>query len=477
MAIVTSKFRTAAASSFCARFSTDSMYLLLGRPQSWDNTLSTRFTDQGSGTISDINVPNPADNYLNENAVWRDAMAAVRLTAANVKVVTARNNWEANTRFDMYRHDIHAGRATSTGKFNLSDSNHIVYVVDTGRVYKCLFNGAGATYTTGVVSTVQPTTTDAAPQVTGDGYIWKYLYTITAADLDFITSNHIPVPTTSSVSNINGIDVIVVDTAGSGYAATPTVTIYGDGTGATAQAITSAGTVTRIDMITAGSGYTWAKAVLSGGTPSVACSATVIIAPSGGHGSNLQSECNAHNAMIAGTVSGYQASDVPVNQDFRIVSLIKNPSTYTTSRVTSAGTVATAVTARIMRTLVMTSTATTAPAIDTTISAASGAQGIFVFQSSGTTSLQFIQPIASDSSTVTAAELSRIDTAGTKNLYQFSSSDTITTTGGYSKAVSSITTTLPEIQPYSGEMLYLDYRQPVSRNSGQNEKINIVINF
>jgi hypothetical protein len=230
-------------------------------------------------------------------------------------------------------------------------------------------------------------------------------------------------------------------------------------------------------MITAGSGYTWAKAVLSGGTPSVACSATVIIAPSGGHGSNLQSECNAHNAMIAGTVSGYQASDVPVNQDFRIVSLIKNPSTYTTSQVTSRGTVATAVTARIMRTLVMTSTATTAPVIDTTISAASGAQGIFVFQSSGTTSLQYIQPIAADSSTVTAAELARINSAGTKQLYQFSSSDTITTTGGYSRSVSSVTTTLPEIQPYSGEMLYLDYRQPVSRNSGQNEKINIVINF
>jgi hypothetical protein len=181
--------------------------------------------------------------------------------------------------------------------------------------------------------------------------------------------------------------------------------------------------------------------------------------------------------MIAGTVSGYQNSDIPVNQDFRIVAIVRNPSTYVTSVVTSAGTIATAATGRILRTLTMTSSATTPPTVDATISAASGAKGIFVFQSSGTTSLQYIQPIASETSVLSAAETNRIDTSGTKQLYQFTTGDTITTTGGYSQAVSSVTTTVPEIQPYSGELMYLDYRQPVTRNPNQNEKINIVINF
>lgn len=477
MAIVTSKFRTQAASSFAQRFGTDSMYLVLSRPQSWDNAQSNQFSNQGNGIISDVNVPNPNDNLVNEYSAWREALAAIKLTAADVKVCTVRNNWSANTRYDMYRHDISASRQTSTGKFSLSDSNMIVYDADSGRVYKCLFNGSGAIYTTGVVSTVRPSTVSPEPQVTGDGYIWKYLYTVPAGDADFVTANYIPVPTTSSVASINGIDVIVVDAAGAGYSSTPTVNIYGDGSGATAVAVTSAGTVVRIDITNPGQGYTWAKIVLTGGVPTTPAAATAIIAPVGGHGANLQAECNAHNVMIAGTVSGYQNNDVPISQDFRIVSIVRNPSVYVTSTITSAGTIATANTARLLRTLTMTSTATTPPAVDATIASASGAQGIFVFQSSNTTNLEYIQPIATENSAVSNGELTRIDTAGTKNLYQFADGDTITTTGGYSQAVSSVSTRLPEIQPYSGEMLYMDYRQPVTRNPNQNEKINIVINF
>lgn len=476
MAIVTSKFRTQAASSFTQRFSADNIYLILARPQSWDDSLSTRFSGQGTGTISDTNVPNPVDNSLNEYAMWRDAMAAIKLTASNVKVVTGRNNWQTGTRYDMYRHDISSTNPTSTGKYNLSDSNIIVYDSDSGRVYKCLHNGSGAQYTTGVVSTVKPTTIDTAPQATGDGYIWKYMFTVPAGEADFVTANYIPVPVAGSADVVNGIDVVVVDDGGS-YNGIPTVTIYGDGTGAAAVAVTSAGTVVRVDMTNYGKGYTWAKVVFSGGLPVTTAKATAIISPTGGHGSNPQAECNAHNVMISGTVSGYQNSDVPVNQDFRIVGMVRNPDTYTTSVATSTTTLFTASTGRVMRTLTMTSTATTPPALDATISAVSGAKGIFVFQSSGTTKLEYIQPIASDTSVLISGETARIDTSGTKRLYQFSSSDVITTTGGYSQSVSSITTTMPEIQPYSGELLYLDYRQPVTRNAGQNEKINIVINF
>jgi hypothetical protein len=129
-----------------------------------------------------------------------------------------------------------------------------------------------------------------------------------------------------------------------------------------------------------------------------------------------------------------------------------------------------------MRTLQMTSGATTAPANDIVISNAAGAQALAVFQSSGTVLLNYIQPVKTDSSTVTAAETARIDTTGTKQLLQFANGNTITG-ANYSYAVSSVTAVSPEIQPYSGNFLYLDYRQPVTRASGQNEKINIVINF
>ena len=124
----------------------------------------------------------------------------------------------------------------------------------------------------------------------------------------------------------------------------------------------------------------------------------------------------------------------------------------------------------------MTSTATTAPANDITLTNTSGSLAIAVFQSSGTVNLQYIQPIATDTSVLSTAEINRIDTSTTLRLKQYANGDVITGTG-YSQAISSTTTVLPELQPYSGQIMYMDYRQPITRNLNQNEKINIVINF
>jgi hypothetical protein len=485
MAILTHNFRVSAASGFASTFSTDNIYLVLARPQSWADTLSTRFSNQASGTVTDTNIPNPVDNVLNETALWRDAMAAAKIYSSNIRLCINRNNWSSGSRYDMYRHNVNAASPTENNNYDLSDSNFIVYVTSTGCVYKCLFNGRNALTTTGTVSTVQPTTTGTAPQQTADGYIWKYLYTITSADADFITANYIPVNiAATSVSSINGIDVITVEGAGAGYTGTPGVVIYGDGTGAAATAVanTSTGKITGISVTNAGSGYTWAKIVLTGGGTPTTANAIAVIAPQGGHGSNLMYETHAHNVMISGTVTGYEQNDFPVNQDFRTIALIKNPRQYSNSigwHVSSnTGTLFTSSSGRILRTLTMTSSATVAPTVDDTITGSNSlAKGLFVFQSSGTTRMEYIMPVNADAPE--SIDTTRIDTVTSFNLYEFNTSDTITA-NSYSQLIDSssgITGTVPEIQPYTGQMLYLDYRRPVTRSAGQNEKINIVINF
>jgi hypothetical protein len=64
----------------------------------------------------------------------------------------------------------------------------------------------------------------------------------------------------------NGIDTISLVNPGFGYQTTPTVTIYGDGTGATAHAVLSAGSIKSIVVDSAGSGYTSAIVVITNGT-------------------------------------------------------------------------------------------------------------------------------------------------------------------------------------------------------------------
>jgi hypothetical protein len=91
--------------------------------------------------------------------------------------------------------------------------------------------------------------------------------------------------------------------------------------------------------------------------------------------------------------------------------------------------------------------------------------------------MEYIMPVNADAPE--SIDTTRIDTVTSFNLYEFNTSDTITA-NSYSQLIDSssgITGTVPEIQPYTGQMLYLDYRRPVTRSAGQNEKINIVINF
>jgi hypothetical protein len=381
----------------------------------------------------------------------------------------------------MYRHDISNASPTATSKYDLSDSNFIVYVTSTGCVYKVLWNGRNGT-TSATASTKMPTATSGIEDNSAiDGYKWKFMYQLTSADADFITENYIPVKTTTSIVSINGIDTIYLSSNGTGYTGTPVVNIYGDGVGAAATAVVSGTSVVRINMTSSGSQYTWARVDLVGGGATTTGVAIAIIAPSGGHGSRPIEECMAHNVMISGTVTGYEQSDFPVNQDFRSVGLIKNPLAYNSSVgffVTSnVGTIFSSNSGRILRTLTMVSTTTATPTNDIVLTDGN-ASGIFVFQSSGTVQVQYIQPVNSD---VPANILtSRIDTATTKQLYQFTTSTPGITGTSYSASLNTstgITGQLPEIQPYSGSLIYVDYRQPVTRAVNQNEKVNIVINF
>ena len=61
-----------------------------------------------------------------------------------------------------------------------------------------------------------------------------------------------------------GVDSIQILDAGINYVATPTITITGDGTGATAEAIVRNGRLTKINVLTRGTNYNLAEVVISG---------------------------------------------------------------------------------------------------------------------------------------------------------------------------------------------------------------------
>ena len=98
----------------------------------------------------------------------------------------------------MYRDDISVSDpALPSNSVDLYSANYYVLNSDF-RVYICLNNGTTPENPSGRPSLDEPTFTDLEPReagTSGDGYIWKYLYTIKPSELvKFDTTNYIPVP-------------------------------------------------------------------------------------------------------------------------------------------------------------------------------------------------------------------------------------------------------------------------------------------
>lgn len=158
---------------------------------------------------SDQAISTPVDsNKDGLVGVYDDMIFGKKVTPSDVVLMTKRHDWVSNTKFDMYD-DVDP---------DLADKPFYacVNVGSYSNVYKCLYNNFGT------ASVVEPSGTDDKPfQTPEDGYVWKYMYTITDDQMTkFATVQHIPViANTQTQANAasGAIDVIAIDDVGSGY--------------------------------------------------------------------------------------------------------------------------------------------------------------------------------------------------------------------------------------------------------------------
>ncbi len=129
---------------------------------------------------------------------------------------------------------------------------------------------------------------------------------------------------------------------GSGYTTTDTtVTITGDGTGATAKPIIQNGSIVAIELTNHGTGYQREATVTI--TPAhivsavdVGAKARAILGPSGGHGSNATREFNSNSILFYSVLSDERIHGIPNLNDYRQFGVIKNPVRYgDVSRITA----------------------------------------------------------------------------------------------------------------------------------------------
>jgi hypothetical protein len=412
------------------------LYITYGKTDSWDAN--------DSPTVANSSI---ATRY----EIWDNMIGAKRLFGGDLFHVIPRYNWVSGNTYTAYDHI----------NTNLFDGSTQFYVMNEDfSVYKCISNANGS------ISTVEPTSVN--PQIssyTSDGYIWKYMYTISDSEqIRYTTENYIPVKTLTiddgslqwqvqSYATPGSIDFIELTNAGSGYsnASSITITISGDGTGATAEATINSisETVDTIVITDSGTGYTYATVSIEDIYGSGA-SARAIISPIGGHGSDPLYELGGKNIMINTQIRYDEDGQIIADNDFRQISIIKDPYTYATSNIA---------TYRLVNQCMM-------------------------LTLSGTGNYKKDEKVyqgVSLSNSIFSGRVVTWDEAN-NNLYLINtigspraSQSLIGLESFASRVVSSID--YGDLKKYSGKILYVDNIEPIQRSLDQIEDIKIVVKF
>ena len=458
--------------------------------------------------------------------VWDNMYAAKKATANDVELVVPRINWTANSKYQQYDDTVDI---TTLLTANSTAAVEPMYVITTDRnVYKCMSNNVSAN------STVEPSgdyTTSNGNIATADGYLWKYMYNVKPSN-KFLTPSWIPAPYstsqldygTSTTGVVEGeLTTIVVTNSGSGYynnivtvspfansctvltlanttnisanmAVTGTgifsgtyistvdtpnnkitistattangggsgnnitistrVYIEGDGSGVEATSTLSSGNVANVTITVIGTGYSRANAFIYGS--GTGATARPIISPKYGHAKNPAKELGASNLMTAirvGEIDTTEGGIIPANTSFRQFGIMANPHKYG-------------------NTLPVTHTTANSVISQTTdlslVAGSNFALDEYVYQGVSPSSATFSAHVIAQTSN--QIRLTKVYGAVTVGL------PLVGATSGVSRTVIS-TVSNPELEPYSGDILYAENAIKADRELGQAENIKLVIKF
>lgn len=427
-------------SAFTAAANTVALYVFIGYPSPWP---------------VDVDPPTPEETpQITGFDYWRNMLAAKRVAAANTCHVVPRVNWTSGTVYAQYDDTA-----------DLTGEQFYVLVLDGGttyQVYKCLWNNNGAE------STDQPTGEDT--YAAADGYVWQYLYRLPTVSDPFLTAEWMPVYANTTIQSealaavgaFPTLVPLVIEYEGARYSSTAnvTATIDGDGTGAAianAGISVQGGTIASVYFSAGGNGYTNATInVYQSGNVALA-DVRAIVPPYPNHGYNPVHELQSKHMMCIVQFTGDEAGKLTVDNNFRQIGLLANPQV-------ANGDLATDTFYKQTWDIPLANGASSYSPDDLIINTFDGSntaprpQGVLVDQIDSGLTIRLVN----------------VNTRGYAT--PFATGDVLKVGGLYPSTVDDGTTG-PELLPYSGHVLYVNQRIPVTRGTGEIQDLKIVLPF
>jgi hypothetical protein len=514
-AIITDQLRILNAKNFIsfAKDPNNSLYSFIGLPNPTDYS-----------STWNINPLAPKDSFEQETDTWDSIISLKKILPDGIRQVIRRNTWASGTTYDMYRHDISRTNVSKpSNATSLYSSNY--YIINSDfRVYICLQNGTNPENPSGKPSLDEPLFTDIEPRSageSGDGYIWKYLYTVKPSDLiKFDTLNFIPVPDDWETNFIDApvrdnafdsgqLKIVTIKNRGSGLGTSnvvyKNVPIVGDGEDGTATiTINNNSQVESIVVSRGGDGYTFARVDLDSidfplGTTSPEFD--VIIPPGNGHGADIYKELGANNVLLYSRIENNDI-DFVVGNEIARVGIIINPNEYGSDTAIISAFQASALYALRLTGIGYSSTSFENDSFITqTIGTGVTAVGRVVAYDQTTGVLKYWQDKTlagfntdgtKSSSSTYGIKLNKftttLESGGSLVINGGSINLSIDNTySGVTTSINNITYNLgqlftngisePEVKKYSGEIIYVDNRPSILRSKSQKEDIKVILQF
>jgi hypothetical protein len=521
-AVVTDQFRILNASNFVDSVSdsTNAYYIFLGL---------TNPTSVGFGRTDnwDSDPPSPVDNLDYLSHYHDTSIFGKKITSSNIRRIIRKIEWTTNTKYEMYRHDYSSSeynRSPLTNSSRLYNTNY--YVVNSDyRVYICIDNGSSGINPSINGSLDEPKFTTLEPQPageSGDGYIWKYLFTISPSDvIKFDSTEYIVVPNNwdkpiseiedaeivrvkengDSTANNNQIKKVYIENGGNGYSTDTGGTIcdiLGDGTGGKVLVKTENNVIVSTTVTFGGSGYTYGIVDLGPIQPSTLTEPAKlipIIPPSKGHGYDIYKELGTDKVLIYARFDD-STKDFPTDTSFSQIGILKNPTTYGSNEIFKDNQYSSLYSIKLSS-----GTPTIGQKITQKITGVGTAVGYVASYDSETQVLKYYQDrslffgstgnkdqtdydtVSDDSKVLTFSSSGEEikNFSGSINVSFGNPTPTNKVTVGNKVIDLGVTFTNglanPEINKSSGDIIYIDNRPLVSRSSRQKEDIKIILEF
>ena len=517
-AIVTDQFRILNASNFVdsVESASNSYYITV----SLSNPTAVGF---GRSTTWNTNPPAPVDNFAYNSHAGDVVLYGKKITSANIRRLVRRIDWVSGNRYEMYRDDYSVlNPAPLTNASRLYDANYYVMNSDY-RVYICIENGSSGDNTKGNVSQDEPTFTDLEPSRagdSGDGYIWKYLFTISPSDIiKFDSTEYITVPnswTTSTDSQIrsvresgdssvneNQIKTVYIQKAGANYSngLGQELNILGDGTGGKVRVDVEGGRITNTVVTSGGKDYSYALVdlgAINSNTTGTNAKLVPIIPPSKGHGYDVYTELGTDKVLVYARFDD-STKDFPVDTSFAQVGIVKNPTSIGSDQVYGDNTFTGLYSLKFST---ITGTPSVGEKVEQSVVGGTGkAYGYVASWDSETKVLKYFRDRSLYYNQTTFDQQDYVGISTNGKVYDFESSSNLISgqSSGFTASIDTgfagITTNptgtklinlgvnftsglaSPEINKGSGDLIYLDNRPSIARNLRQKEDIKVILEF